>query len=329
MRRVTFLSVIALLFLSLLTVADLSVFAQEKDKVTLRMSWFPYADYAVYVVGLEKGFYKEEGIDLKIEATKGSGLTTKLIGNREAEFASASGETTLIARTKGMPLKVLATLHQTSPVSIVSLKEKGIAEPKDLEGKSLASDPNSMKHKQFQALCEKNGVDIEKIEILPIKGSDFVHILKGRADCMLAFGYIADALLKRKGHDINEIKLADYGIDVYSMSLITNEDLIEERPGLVKKFVRAAMKSWEYAVSHPNETVQAYVDKYPELKKEDQYYQVLEVISLMQNDYTREHGLGYQSRQKWQKTRDLLYEQGLLGKKIDVNQVYTNEFLPY
>src|SRR4030042_3893700 len=72
------------------------------DKVSLRMNWIPYIDYALYVIGVKKGFYRQEGLDVSIKSAKGSDLTTKLIGNREDQFASASAETTLIARSKGM-----------------------------------------------------------------------------------------------------------------------------------------------------------------------------------------------------------------------------------
>ncbi|MBU1862237.1 MAG: ABC transporter substrate-binding protein [Candidatus Omnitrophica bacterium] len=298
------------------------------EKVTLRMNWFPYADYAAYIIGIKKGFYRDEGIEVEVIPTKGSGLTTKLIANREGEFAGASADAVLTARTKGMPLKVLATLHQTSPVSIFSLQSQNIKNPKDLEGKSIASDPSSMKHQQFVAFCQKQGIDIEKIRIIPIAGSNFIHILEGKADSMLAFGYIGDALLRKKGHAVNEMKLNDYGVDMYSISLITHDDLISENPDLVKRFVSATVKSWDYAASHVEEAVDAYVEAYPDLKKDNEMDQVRGVVELMQSQYTKQYGYGYQSKEKWEATQDLLYEQGLIDKKIDINEVYTNKFLP-
>lgn len=297
------------------------------EKVTLRMSWFPYADYSVYVIGLEKGFYKDEGLDVTMVPTKGSGLTTKLIGAGDAQFASASADATLIARTKGMPLKVLATLHQTSPTSVFSMASKGIETLKDLQGRTLASDPNSLKHKQFIAACRINGVDIDAVKIQPIKGSNFVHIIEDKADAMLAFGYIGDAMLRDKGYDVNEIKLNERGVDIYSISLITNDSVIEKNPDLVERFVRATIKSWNYAVNHPEETLEAFIAKYPDLNRDDERKQVLGVIDLMQSEYTKEHGYGYQSEEKWKATQDLLIEQGVIDERIDINEVYTNEFL--
>jgi len=329
MKKIRGLCIILGFIIGLAIVAVLPARAEDinVDKVTLRMSWFPYADYAMYMIGIKKGFYRQEGIEVDVQPTKGSSLTTQLIGNREAEFASASADAALIARTKGMPLTVLATLHQTSPTSVFSLDSVGIKKPKDLEGKSLASDPQSLKHKQFIAFCKKNNVDINKIKVLPITGSNFIHILEGKADSMLAFSYIGDSLLRKKGHAVNEIKLNAYGVDIYSISLITNENLIKENPDLVRRFVRATIKSWNYAVKHPEETVDAFVSAYPEFTKEEQWYQVLGVIALAQSDYTKAHGLGYQSKKKWEQTQNLLHDQGMLGHMIPVEDVYTNEFL--
>ncbi len=325
-RIVVFLTIIATIALG----NCFTSFAQEKksEPVTLRMNWVPTIDFVFYVIGLKKGFYREKGIELSIKWAKGSELSTKAVANRVDEFASASADTTLMAYIKGMPIKVLAIMHQMSPVSVISLKETNLSKPKDLEGKSLASDISSMKHTQFKAFCKLNQVDMDKIKIVPIKGSDLTHILNRSVNSMLAFGYIGDALLRKKGYEINEIKLSDYGIDVYGLSLITNENLIKENPGLVKRFVAATIKSWNYAISHPEEAVDALVEAYPELQKEDQLLQIAGVISSMQNNYTKEHGLGYQAKEEWKKMQDLLYSQGLIDKKVDLTKVYTNEFLP-
>lgn len=75
---------------------------------------------------------------------------------------------------------------------------------------------------------------------------------------------MADALLRKKGQEINEIQLSNYGIEVYGIALITNENLIKEKPDLVKRFVAATIKSWNYAISHPEEAVDALIEVYPE-----------------------------------------------------------------
>jgi len=309
-------------------IATASASKVNADKVTLQMSWFPGAEFAPYIIGIEKGFYRDEGIEVRVAVAKGSSLATKLVGNGNAEFANAAADTALIARAKGMPLKVLAIEYQGSGISIFSMAKTGIKKPKDLEGKSFASDIESMKHTQFLAFCKKNGVDISKVKVLSIKGSDLKYILSGEADAMSTHGFKGDALLRQKGYKINEMKLSDYGIDMYNKGLLTRDSLIKDNPDLVRRFVRATIKSWNYAVQHPGEAVDALIAMYPDLKKSDEMLEMLGVISLMQNDYTKKHGLGSQSQERWEKTQDLLYDQGLIDKKIDLKEIFTDEFLP-
>jgi len=301
---------------------------QDMDNVTLQMSWFPGAEFAPYIIGIKKGFYREEGIEVKVGIAKGSTLATKLVGNGNVEFANAAVDTALIARTKGMPLKVLAILYQGSGIGIFSLEKTGIKKPKDLEGKIYAADIESMTYTQFLAFCKKNGVNIEKIKLLPIKGSDLKYILSGNADAISTHSYRSDNLLRKKGHKFNEMKLVDYGIDLYSKGLVTSDSFLKNNPDLVRRFVKATIKSWNYAVENPEDAVDALIEMYPDLKKEDELSEMKGVISLMQNDYTKKYGLGYQSEERWQKTQDFLYDQGLIDKKIDLKEIFTDEFLP-
>lgn len=297
------------------------------DKVSLRLSWIPFVDYAFYTIGIKKGIYKEYGIDLTLNSAKGSDLSSKLIANREDPFGGVSAEVVLICRSKGMPLKVLAMFHQKTPVTVVSLKKTGINKPKDLEGKSLATDISSMKHKQFEVFCKLNNVNMEKIKMAPIKGSDFIHVLNGSVDAILAFGYAAESL-KEKDVEINQIKLSDYGIDIYGLTIATHEALIKENPDLIRRFLAATMKSWEYAINHPEEATRSFVEAYPELDYKEQLLQFKAAVNLLQSEDTKLHGLGHQSEERWEKTQDLIFDTGLLEKKTNINDAFTNDFLP-
>lgn len=303
--------------------------AQEKklERVTLRMSWMPYTDDAFFLIGQEKGFYKEEGIELEILPSDGSSTCVKIIASGENDFGYASADTVLIGRIKGMPLKSLAMFHQTSPVSIFSLKETNIIKPKDLIGKKIASDIGSMKHMQFKVFTKKNNIDIDKIIILPVKGTNFRFLLNKDAEGMLAFSYIGDALLRKKGIEINEMCLSDYGVDIYGKCMFVHETVFKKHPELVKRFLRATLHSWKYAIQHPREAARVLSRIHLELKEEDEYPQIESLIKFMTNETTKKYGLGYQTKERWDETQDFLFEMGLIDKKINVEDLYTNEYL--
>jgi len=327
MKKLLSLTLLAMLAASLQAAPVAPAPAAKKlEHVKLGMNWIPYTDYAMYVYGIGKGVYRDAGIDVELIPAKGSELCIKLVGGGSADFGSASADELLLARTKGMPVKALAVMQQSSPVSVISLAKLGIKKPKDLEGKRLASDPSSMKHRQFEAFCKLNGVDLAKITVLPIKGSNFMYLLEGKADAMLAFDYIGDAQLRQKGHEIDELKLRDHGVDIYSLSLFTTDALIKADPALVKRFAAATRKSWELAMKDPAAAAEALAKAYPELPLADNLPQVQGVVALMRSPDTKTHGVGYQSQEKWTKTQNLLFDLGMVEKKLDLKDVYTSKF---
>lgn len=303
-------------------------FGQEKklEHVTLRMSWIPATDDAFFLIGQEKGFYKKEGIELEILHSDGSSTCVKIIASGANDFGYASADTVLIGRIKGMPLKSIAMFHQTSPVSIFSLKETNITKPQDLIGKKLVSDISSMRHMQFKAFAQKNNIDINKITILPIKGEDFRYLLNKTADAIPAFSYVGNALLRKKGIDINEMNLADYGVDIYGKCMFVHEAVLKEHPELVKRFLRATLRSWKYAIQHHKEAGGVLSRTHPELKEAGEYLLIESLIKFMTNETTKKYGLGYQTKERWDETQDFLFETGLIDKKINIEELYTNEY---
>lgn len=298
--------------------------------VTLRMSWFPFQDYAPFLVAQEKGFYAEEGLNVKMIPGKGSGISTKLVASGENDFGIAAADVVLIAKTKGMPLKAVTVIHQESLAAVYYHKSTGIKTPKDLEGKTLAVEIQGTKYQQFISFCKKNGVDITKIRIIAVDASQERPLFfKGGSDLTLQFINGMDALLKEKGlsNNVERMLFSDYGVHMYNHLIITNEDTIKNRPDIVKKFVKASVKGWEYAISHPEEAIDILVKHYPEMKKSTELDNFKDELSVLENSTTQEHGFGYQTKERWEELQDMLYDIQTIEKKIDVTTVFTNEFL--
>lgn len=304
---------------------------QQLQGVTVRMNWFPVEVYAPYQLAQDKGFYAEEGLDVKLMPGKGSAVSTKLVAAKEDDFGIASGSTVLIARTKDMPIKVVAITHQNTPACVVYRKDSGIKSPKDLEGKTVAVDLNSTKYQQFVAFCKKNGVDITKIKIISISGGtqDLQLLLKGKVDLSLHFNYQIDSELRRQGvrDNFDMMMFSDYGIRFHDLSIITHDDTIKNKPDLVKKFVKASIKGWKYAIDHPEEAIDILVKYYPELDRDSVLESFKGVIHLVENQDTKKYGFGYQTKEQWKEMQDILFDLKIIDKKIDVSTVYTNEFL--
>jgi NitT/TauT family transport system substrate-binding protein len=308
----------------------LSVNAEEKslEHVKLIMDFYPYISHAPFLITQDKGFFKEEGLEVEMMPGQGSTVSTKLVGNKEADFGLADATTTIMARSKGMPLVSLAVMHQRTHSGVFSLKESNIRKPKDLIGKRVSSDLKSKKHNQFLAFLKKNNINPESVIIIPATGGGELEImLIGQVDACLGIFNKVGPTLQKMGKEYNSILFDDYGIHLYDTCIITNEDIIKQKPDVARRFVRACLKGIRYTMEHPEEAVDNYIRHYPEGADKATTTLMLDgMFKVLESKATKEHGLGYQTKEGWEETQNLIFELGLIEKKLDVNEIYTNDF---
>lgn len=140
----------------------------QLQKVTLRLNYVPNAEHAPYYLGLKKGFYKEQGLDLQILPGSGSNDTVKLVGAGNDMFGVAVADAVVTGRGRGAPVTSLAVLLQQSPNVMVSLKKNGILKPTDLYGKKVGVPSRSTVYTFWLALIKAAGLDASKIETIDL-----------------------------------------------------------------------------------------------------------------------------------------------------------------
>lgn len=321
---------ISMVLITLFLIGFISGCAEKKpaelEKVTFRMNWIPYGEHAPVWVAKDKGFYAEEGLDVEVIYGKGSTLSAQLVGSGDNDFAMCSGDTALMSKVKGLPIKVLAVMIQKSPVCVRYFEKTDIKVPKDLEGKRIGLNVQSTKYNQYKAFAKINNVDTSKIEEVPLEaGTEMPAMIAGKVDAFLHYSFEMPRVPVDEAW--TDMLFEDYGVHVYSSSLITNEKLLEENPDLVKRFTRATVKGWKYATEHPEEAMEIFVKHHPELNYENELQTLKGMIPLMESESTKEHGMGYQSKATWEYMQDFLFDLDLIDHKINVDKVFTNEYL--
>lgn len=297
------------------------------EKVKFRMAWFPVATDALFTVGIKKGFFKEEGIELELLSTKGSPLTIQLVGSGDADFAVASGESALIARSKGVPVKSLAVIHQNLPTSIWSLKSMNIEKAKDLEGKKVAPIFGTTNHSHFLAFARKQGINLDKVRIMPFTSVNMSLLVTGEVDAISAPGWDARPFFKKNGLEYNELRYRDHGIRLYGNAMITNDTVLREKPDLVRRLTRAVLRSWRYAYEDPEEASRSFVEHYPDVPIDEIQERIKIFVETMTSEDTVTHGIGYQKKERWEEAQNFLVENKLMEKKIDIREIFTSEYL--
>jgi NitT/TauT family transport system substrate-binding protein len=299
------------------------------DNVTLRTDVFFHGPHAPFFLGIEKGFYKSEGIELTVKPGTGSGTVIKLVGNKNDDFGYADGATLVKAVTEGVPVKMVMGILQESPMVIVSLKDSGITKPSDLPGKTMAGTPGSSPELMFPAFCKIAKVDCSGISIVQVDIPGKVSaLLAKRVQATFVYAVTQVPMIEdQTGGPINVIQYSANGLNLLSNGIVANTEMIEKNPDLVKRFVRATVKSWQFAIDHQDEAVAAFVKISDKPKASVVRQQLNTTLSLLATPRTKGKPLGWMSPEDWRETVAYLEQYGGVPKDTSVDSIYTNKFV--
>ena len=296
------------------------------EKATLSLDWVPNTNHTGLYVALEKGWYTEEGIDLDIQIPSDPAAALKQVASGHTEFGVSFQEEVTIARSNDIPIVSIAAIIQHNTSAFVALKGRGITRARDFEGKKYASYGLPLERAILKGLMACDGADVDKLEFVDVGFDAFPALIGERVDLAWIFLAWDGIQAQNMGKELDVIEL--YGScvpDYYTPLLISGEETLAERPELVRRFLRAASRGYEYAISHPEEGAEILLKHSPEsdpaLVKPSQAW----LSPRYQDDAAK---WGVQDPQVWQEFTTWMAENGLLDKEIEPDEAFTNDFLP-
>ncbi|HEX2389860.1 MAG TPA: ABC transporter substrate-binding protein [Casimicrobiaceae bacterium] len=305
-----------------------SSLSAAQDKVSLRLNWYLGGLHVPFYYGKDKGYYSAEGIDLTINEGRGSANTVQVVAAGSDTFGLADSSSVILTASKGADVKSVMSLLNTTGYSVVSLAEANIKTPKDLEGKKVAVTPGDPLGQLLQALCKANGVDCSKISMVQVDpAAKVVTVLEKKADALL--GGVDDQyfLIKYKGANPAAMRYADFGGNIVGMTIFTSGETLKKNPDLVKRFVRATVKSWEEAKKNPGAAVDAALKVKPDLNRQSTLDQLMVDIDLLDSKNSKGR-IGWGAQADWDQTLALLRNYRDLQTDKTWTTFHTNEFLP-
>lgn len=299
------------------------------DSVTFILDWIPYGSHTGFYTALQKGFFREAGINATVRRGYGSGDTVKLVSAGKGDFGFADTGTLIVARTRGAKVKSVGVLYNKAPHTAFALKRSGIRTVKDLEGRSIGEAQGGAAIAIFPALAKING--IKGWKFVPMSpASKNPALLAGKVDAILTFADVGPSLrraAKKSGSEIVELRYAENGLDFYGNGIIVRDGDVSKRGDLIGRFVNAAFKGVAYAIKNPDEGAGLFVRANPNMNKEMARAQWGVLMTLALTNETRVHGVGYMSQGKMQRTIDLIAKYRELKNRPALSDVYTPQFL--
>ena len=279
--------------------------AQALDVVTLQLKWRHQFQFAGYYAALEKGFYREAGLEVEIrEGGPNVDAIDDVVTGRADFGVGTSGA--LIARTRGQQVVVLAAVFQHSPAILLVPRRAGVSSVFALQNHSLMDTPGS---EDIAAMLKLAGVDYAKMPRVKHTG-DPRDLVSGKADAMVAYSTNEPFVLEQLGVPYLAFSPRASGIDFYSDNLITSEEEIKTHPERVADFRAASLRGWQYALSHKEEITDLILRRYSQAKnREALLFEANQTEVLVQPDLIE---LGYQNPARWRAIAETYNALGML-----------------
>jgi len=301
------------------------------EKITFLLDFFPYGKHAPFFAALDQGFWRDAGFDVTILKGEGSATTISSYAAGAVDFAFADTPTLIIARGKGVPVKVAGIIHDKSLYAAGTLEENNIKVPQDFRGKRMGSSIGDAARVMFPAFAKLNGFDpasVQWTDMTPPARAP--SLLLGQLDGVTLFfteSPTFNAKAKEAGKHWKVFPYADYGLDLYSGGLLVREDLIAKQPDRVQRFVDSTMKAWAWSVEHPQQALASFLKHNPAVDPDQAKEHFRIAISHLMTDTAKREGIGYIDPEKMQRTVAFVSEYFDV-KGVSADDVYTNRFTP-
>ena len=282
--------------------------------------------FAPWMIAQQRGYYAQEGIKLNFLSGRGGVDTAKQIGAGNAPIGHSFGDTPIIARATGIPVKAVALLGGRSMMQVVVREDSAIKAPKDLKGKTITA--MSYSDANFYALLgvlasaglTKNDVNAQAVGPAGV----WQLFAAGKSDAMTGVPeWIAEA--KGTGMKLRIMPAYDY-FGSMAQAILASDDTIQKRPELVRKVVRATLRGLRDVMADPKAAARDYVAAMPMYAGREAF--VEEVFGLYnQYVYPDQKVLGMMDPARLNLLQNFYVKEGIVSKASPLAELYTNQFV--
>ncbi len=297
-----------------------AAFAQAPTrKLQFQIDWRAEPFYAGVYVAKEKGWFKDDGLEVEILQGNGAGNAAQLIGvGIGPVIGTSAGSETVIARSKGVPVKSVAVLVPQTPYVLVSLPRAPISQPKDLIGKRVGLIPGTVTTDEFYALLKANDLSRDQIQEVSVDWS-VAPLLSGQVDALIYSEDNVPLQLSLDGYNPTVLRFRDYGINMYSLNIIANDGAIASNPANLAIVTRDVVRGYEFVRSNPDEAADIFLKLFPERNATYVRASIKVVGALLGKGQ-----VGLQTDEGWRRTIDTLASLSALKAPVATEDVYTN-----
>lgn len=286
-----------------------------KLAATLRLDWVPGPHHIGPLLAVERGYYAAEGIDLSIKPGRGSGGTVQLIASGREMFGFADSGVMAIAVSKGAPLIMVANMTPRGANGAITVGTP-MASPRDFQGKTVGLVPGESAQVAFAALMARHQIPETAYRVVAIEAASKVPaLLTGKVDVIPGFRFGDYLRVYTQNKDARITLFADWGLNLLGNGYLVSTSTLEQKPELVRGFVRATLRGWRDTIADPKAGIAALMAAFPETNRPFVELGLPLVVEHMQTPATKGKPLGWMAEEDWKATLEVMKGAGLEGNQ--------------
>jgi NitT/TauT family transport system substrate-binding protein len=299
--------------------------SKNPNELNLRLEWYPQAQFAGYIVADRLEYYADEGLKINIRAAGPDLKPMSTVADGTDDIGIGVSNQVALARSNGVPIKIIAQIFQDSANRYVLLSKNRISNLTDLRGQKiglwLGGD-----EAEFVAMLASVGMNLSDVQVIS-QGESVAPFLNG--DYVLSEVTSYNELIQIENqlggaNGLQIISPGDYNSAIVGDMIFVKETTIQDRRDQLFRFLRASMRGWKYAIDNPEKAVDIVMAANPELNRADQLKQLQAVISLITKG-TSVGEIGQMNEKDYQATIRILQQSNQLTSAVNASDMYDDK----
>lgn len=317
------------IFVAVLALVLCAGTARAEDKASLRLNWLLYGFHTPFYLGVQKGLYKQNGIDLTIGEGQGSARAVQIVASGGDTFGLADGSSIIAGATKGAPVRAVMGIMNSSPYGIILRRDSGITTVQGLAGKTLAGTTGEAGLVIFPAILKHNNMAPDAVSFLRVDGeAKLVAILQNRVVGILGGVENQALILPKRGLEVTVLGYPALGVNTQGLAIVAAQDTIQKNPDLVRRFIQATRAAFELAAQDPEASIAAGMAEKSDMDRGLALAQLKAGMALMKSPHGPERPVGWMAAQDWADTLQLMKDYQDLKTDQPASAFWTDEYLP-
>lgn len=322
-----YLSLLFIIILSIIIIyslnekADKNLVSSNKKKIRFQLQWFDQSQFSGFYVAKKNEYYEKEGLEVEIIPGGFKTNPIQVILMKEADIAIVTGNKLLQAIDSKFDVKAFATVFNKSIACFISKTERKIKTPFDFIGKTVAV--YSGFDTEHILLCLLKKLKISRSSVNIIEAGDITPFLKGNVDVWPSYIINEPIKMNEEGISVNILQPDNFGVQFYSDTLFSTTEFWKNNREIIKKFIRASSKGWNYAENHKNEAISIMYNTRNNLafnSTSAQQLKMLETCCTFLRGGSN-NLIFYMNPDRWQAMEDDLFNANIIQNKGYVNKL--------